>query len=288
MIYGFIHAHRFAHAVERMCRVLGVRRSGYYAWKRRGQSRRARRDAELLGKIRESHGLSKGRYGSPNIHEDLRDWGYRCGRKRVARLMRESGLRSKVVRRFRVTTQSKHKLPVAENLLARDFTASAPNRVWVSDITYLWTQQGWLYLCVILDLWDRKVVGWSMGERLVADLAVDALRKAVRLRRPPEGRLVFHSDRGVQYASEAFRAELRRCKMLQSMSRKGDCWDNAVAESFFSILKRELVYHEIYRTRAEARLSVFQYIEGWYNRKRRHSTLGRMSPLAFEQAAKAA
>jgi transposase InsO family protein len=287
MIYGFIDAHRSAHAVERMCRVLGVTRSGYYAWKRRGQSRRARRDAVLLGRIRESHGLSLGRYGSPNIHEDLREWGYRCGRKRVARLMREACIRSRVVKRFKVTTQSKHKLPVAENLLARDFTASAPNRTWVSDITYLWTRQGWLYLCVILDLWDRKVVGWSMGERLGADLAVDAFRKAVMLRRPLEG-LVFHSDRGVQYASEVFRAELRKVRMLQSMSRKGDCWDNAVAESFFGILKRELVYHETYRTRTEARLSVFQYIEGWYNRKRRHSMLGRRSPLAFAQAAMAA
>lgn len=287
MIYGFIDRHRSAHAVGRMCLVLGVTRSGYHAWKRRGLSQRARRDAELLGKIRESHRLSKGRYGSPNIHEDLREQDERVGRKRVARLMRAAGIRSKVARRFKVTTQSKHNQPVAENLLARDFTADAPNRAWVSDITYLWTREGWLYLCVVLDLWDRKIVGWSMGERLVAELAVDALKKAVALRRPAEG-LLFHSDRGVQYASEVFRAELRRCKIVQSMSRKGNCWDNAVAESFFGILKRELVYHETYRTRAEARLSVFQYIEGWYNRRRRHSTLGRISPLAFEQAAKVA
>lgn len=287
MIYGFIERHRSAHAVGRMCRVLGVTRSGYHAWRGRGLSPRARRDAELLGKIRESHRLSKGRYGSPNIHEDLRARGERTGRKRVARLMREAGIRSKVVKRFKATTQSKHSLPVADNLLQRDFTAVAPNRAWVSDITYLWTREGWLYLCVVLDLWDRKVVGWSMGERLVAELAVDALSKAVMLRRPPDG-LLFHSDRGSQYASEAFRAELGRCKMVQSMSRKGDCWDNAVAESFFGILKRELVYHETYGTRAEARLSVFQYIEGWYNRRRRHSTLGRLSPLEFEQTARVA
>jgi transposase InsO family protein len=284
MIYGFIDKHRSAHAVERMCRVLGVRRSGYYAWKKRAQSARKRRDAVLLGKIRESYRLSRGRYGSPNIHEDLREWGYRCGRKRVARLMREAGIRSKSVRRFRVTTQSKHTLPVAENLLQRDFTAPAANRVWVSDITYVWTQQGWMYLCIILDLWDRKVVGWSMGKRLMAELAIGALLKAVQLRRPSEG-LIFHSDRGVQYASEGFKAEIHRYGMLQSMSRKADCWDNAVAESFFAILKRELVYHETYRTRQEARLSVFEYIEGWYNRRRRHSTLGRRSPLEFEQAA---
>jgi len=287
MIYGFIDKHRTAHAVERMCRVLGVRRSGYYAWKKRGQSARVRRDAVLLGKIRESYRLSRGRYGSPNIHEDLREWGYRCGRKRVARLMREAGIRSKSVRRFRVTTQSKHTLPVTDNLLQRDFTAREPNRKWVSDITYVWTQQGWMYLCVILDLWDRKVVGWSIGERLLTELVTEALRKAVMLRRPLEG-LVFHSDRGAQYASEVFRCMLLRCGMLQSMSRKADCWDNAVAESFFGTLKRELVYHERYRTRQEARLSVFEYIEGWYNRRRRHSTLGRRSPLEFEQAAMAA
>jgi transposase InsO family protein len=283
MIYGFIDRHRSEHAVGRMCRVLGVTRSGYHAWKRRGPSRRARRDAELLVKIRESHRLSKGLYGSPNIQEDLREQDERVGRKRVARLMREAGIRSKVAKRFKVTTQSKHDLPVADNLLRRNFTALAPGRAWVSDITYLWTREGWLYLCVVLDLWDRKVVGWSRNERLVSELAVDALRKAVALRKPPAG-LVFHSDRGVQYASEAFRAELAIQGMVQSMSRKGDCWDNAVAESFFAILKRELVHHEVYRTRHEARLSVFQYIEGWYNRRRRHSTLGRISPLAFEAA----
>jgi transposase InsO family protein len=270
-----------------MCRVLGVTRSGYYGWKRRGQSRWVRRDEILLEKIKESHRQSNGRYGSPNIHKDLREWGYRCSRKRVARLMREAGLRSKTVKRFKVTTQSKHTLPVAENLLQRDFTAMAPTKAWVSDITYLWTRQGWLYLCVILDLWDRKVVGWNISEGLGAELVVETLRRAVVRRKPGDG-LVFHSDRGIQYCSEAFRAELRRYSMLQSMSRKGDCWDNAVAESFFGILKRELVYHETYHTRDDARLSLFQYIEGWYNRKRRHSTLGRVSPLEFENIAQAA
>lgn len=287
MIYGFIDKHRTVHAVERMCRVLGVTRSGYYGWKKRGQSRRVRRDAVLLEKIKESHHQSNGRYGSPNIHKDLQEWGYRCSRKRVARLMREAGLRSKTVKRFKVTTQSKHTLPVAENLLQRDFTALAPTKAWVSDITYLWTRQGWLYLCVILDLWDRKVVGWNISEGLGSELVVEALRRAVVRRKPGEG-LVFHSDRGVQYCSEVFRAELRCHSMMQSMSRKGDCWDNAVAESFFGILKRELVYHETYHTRDDARLSLFQYIEGWYNRKRRHSTLGRLSPLEFGNIAQAA
>ncbi len=282
MIYEFIDNHRSAHAVEMMCRLLGVMRSGYYAWKKQGQSARVQRDAVLFEKIKESYYQSKRRYGSPNIHKDLQEWGYHCARKRVARIMRDAGLRAKTVKRFRVTTQSKHMLPVAENLLQRNFAVREPNRVWVSDITYIWTLQGWMYLCIILDLWDRKVVGWSMGKHLMAELATVALRNAVMLRQPSE-KLMFHSDRGIQYASREFRDELQRYGMKQSMSRKGDCWDNAVAESFFSILKRELVHHETYRTRQDARLSVFEYIEGWYNRKRRHSTLGYLSPLAFEQ-----
>ena len=287
MRYRFIYKHRSTFSVEGMCRVLEVRRSGYYAWKRRGPSMRQRRDRVLLERIRESHRLSKGRYGSPNILEDLREWGYHCSRKRIARLMRGAGLRSKTVRKFRVTTLSKHSLPVADNLLIRDFMAPSPNRVWVSDITYIWTREGWLYLCVVLDLFNRQVVGWAMSKRLGAELAVGALRQALLMRRPTEG-MVFHSDRGVQYASWAFREVLKGAGIRQSMSRKGDCWDNAVAESFFGTLKQELVYHETYRTRSEARLSMFEYIEGWYNRKRRHSTLGYMSPIQFEQAAMAA
>jgi len=287
MIYKFIDRHRSVHAVERMCQVMGVTRGGYYRWLRQGQSRRALRDAVLLEKIRESHRQSSGRYGSPNIHKDLIDGGYRCSRKRVARLMRQAGLRSKTKRRFRVTTESRHTLPVAPNLLQRAFSVSAAGKTWVSDITYLWTQQGWLYLCIILDLWDRKIVGWHIDKGLGADLVVNALRKAVLRRQPLDG-LIFHSDRGIQYCSDAFRTELRQHGMLQSMSRKGDCWDNAVAESFFGTLKRELIYHERYQTRDEARLSVFQYIEAWYNRRRRHSTLGRLSPFDFARTAMAA
>ncbi len=267
-----------------MCHVLGVKRSGYYAWRRRGLSHRFKRDIVLLEQIKKSHKLSKSAYGSPNILNDLRDWNYRTSRKRVARLMREAGLRSKTVRKFKVTTQSKHSLSVVDNLLNRKFKVSVPNNVWVSDITYIWTREGWQYLCVVLDLFNRKVVGWSIGRRLTAELAVDALTKAVLRRCPPKG-LMFHSDRGVQYCSKVFRRELKRYSMVQSMSRKGDCWDNAVAESFFGTLKQELVYHEAYKTRAEARLSVFEYIEGWYNRRRRHSALGGISPVQFEQAA---
>lgn len=284
MIYRFIHKYRPIFSVERMCHVLAVKRSGYYAWRRRGLSHRIRRDKVLLEQIKKSHKLSKGRYGSPNILNDLRDWNFSTSRKRIARLMREAGLRSKTVRKFKATTQSKHSLPVADNLLKRNFTTHAPNKVWVSDITYVWTREGWQYLCVVLDLFNRQVVGWSMGQRLTAELAVDALMKAAMLRRPPRG-LVFHSDRGVQYCSKSFRRVLGRYGMVQSMSRKGDCWDNAVAESFFGTLKQELVYHETYGSRSEARLSVFEYIEGWYNRRRRHSALGYMSPIQYEQAA---
>lgn len=287
MIYGFINMYRSMFRVARMCQVLGVKRNGYYAWLARGLSLHAMRDMVLLEQIKKSHKLSKGNYGSPNILNDLQDWNFHTSRKRIARLMREAGLRSKTVKKFKATTQSKHSLPVADNLLERNFTTLAPNKVWVSDITYIWTREGWQYLCVVIDLFNRQVVGWSLGWRLTAELAVDALMKAVIRRRPPEG-LMFHSDRGVQYASKAFRRVLKHYGMVQSMSRKGDCWDNAVAESFFGTLKQELVYHESYRTRAEARLSVFEYIEGWYNRRRRHSALGGISPIQFEQAAQVA
>lgn len=287
MKYGFIDRHRSVFGVEKMCQVLEVSRGGYYGWRRRGPSVRQKRDRVLLEQIRKSYNRSKGRYGSPNIMKDLRHWHYRTSRKRIARLMRQAGLRSKMARKFKVTTQSKHSLPVAGNLLKRDFTVPAPNRVWVSDITYIWTRGGWLYLCVVLDLFNRQVVGWSLGQRLTAELAVDALLKAVMSRRP-QREMVFHSDRGVQYCSRAFRRVLKRYGMVQSMSRKGDCWDNAVVESFFGTLKQELVYHEAYRSRSEARLSVFQYIEGWYNRRRRHSALGYLSPVEFEEAAMAA
>ncbi len=284
MIFTYIHNHCSMFSVGRMCHVLGVKRSGYYAWRKRGLSLRTKRDKVLLEQISKSHRLSRGRYGSPNILNDLKDWNYCTSKKRVARLMREAGLRSNTVRKYKATTQSKHSLPVAKNLLKRDFMTLVPNKVWVSDITYIWTREGWQYLCVVIDLFSRQVVGWSMGQRLTAELAVDALTKTVIKRRPPEG-LMFHSDRGVQYASKAFRGVLKYYGMVQSMSRKGDCWDNAVAESFFGTLKQELVYQERYRSRAEARLSVFEYIEGWYNRRRRHSALGGISPIKFEQIA---
>lgn len=267
-----------------MCRVLGVSRSGYYAWLTCPESRRRGEDKELLGRIREAHQASRGTYGSPRIHREIREQGISCGKKRVERLMREDGLRSKTRRKYRVTTDSNHNLPVAENLLERKFEQEAPNRAWTSDITYIWTQEGWLYLAVVLDLFSRKAVGWSMSERITRELVADALKMAVD-RRLPEAGLLYHSDRGSQYTSEDFQNLLAAYGMVCSMSRKGNCWDNAVAESFFGTIKKELIFHESYRSREAARKSIFEYIEVWYNRKRRHSSLGYLSPEAFERGA---
>jgi putative transposase len=267
-----------------MCRVLEVSKAGYYAWRGRLESAHARRDAELLVRIRAAHRKSRGTYGSPRIHAELKAEGVACARKRVARIMRGDGLRAFTKRRYRVTTDSKHREPIANNALARRFSirdAAELNRVWVSDITYVGTHEGYLYLAVVLDLRSRRVVGWAMRYTLDAELAIAALASAVRDRRPPAG-MLFHSDQGKQYASEEFRAFLRRFGIRASMSRKGDCWDNAVAESFFRSLKAELVDQHSWKTREAARAAIFEYIESWYNRQRRHSTLGYQSPVDFE------
>lgn len=287
MKYEFVEENRSAFGVEKMCEALKVSRSGYYAWRRCPVSRRRNENAVLLPRIRESYIKSRGTYGSPRITEDLREAGIRCGKNRIARLMRDNGIVAKTKRRFKATTDSRHNLPVAENLLRRRFRAESPNRVWVSDITYVWTQEGWLYLAMVLDIYSRKVVGWAMEERITTDLALKALERAVWRRKPVKG-LIFHSDRGSQYASEAFREALKGHGFLQSMSAKGDCYDNAVAESFFNTLKTEHVYHERFTTRSEARRSIFEYIEAFYNSTRRHSTLGQRSPLEFERDALAA
>jgi transposase InsO family protein len=267
-----------------MCEVLGVSPSAYYEWEREQESAHARRDSELLELIRALFVQFKGRYGVPRIHDELAKAGAHVSRKRVGRLMREAGLRAKSARKYKATTDSNHALPVAPNLLEQDFHAERPNAVWVSDITYLWTRQGWMYLAVIIDLFSRKVVGWSLRERMTAELVCEALDTAVRLRRPGPG-LVFHSDRGSQYASKVFRRRLWRHQMVQSMSRKGCCWDNAVAESFFATLKKELVRDCPYETRAAARSDVFEYIEVFYNRQRAHSLLKYETPAHFEACA---
>lgn len=264
-----------------MCRVLEVSTSGYYDWRGRAESQRKKQDRRLVVEIKAIHRQSRQTYGSPRIHDQLKDRGIRCGKKRVARLMQLHGLRAKQTRRFKATTDSKHTLPVAENVLSRQFTPSAPDVVWAADITYIPTRQGWLYLAVVLDLFSRRVVGWSMHKRLDRSLVLDALQMALRERSPGPG-LIHHSDRGSQYASGDYQALLEAQQMICSMSRRGNCWDNAPVESFFSTLKRELVHHRRYQTRAEARAELFEYIEVWYNRRRRHSSLGYQSPAEYE------
>lgn len=277
MSYDFIRDHVAVFPVSVMCTVLQVSRSGYYDWAGRSESARAASDRTLAAEIRAAHEGSRGRYGSPRIHAELHAQGRRVGRKRVARLMRGMGLAARRKRRFRRTTDSVHSLPVAPNLLGRNFAADAPDRVWLADLTYIWTAEGWLYLAVVLDLFSRRVVGWSMADHLGHELALAALDMAIACQQPAPG-LVHHSDRGVQYAAQGYRSRLSAHGMLCSMSRKGDCWDNAPMESFYATLKGELVEERDYLTRAEARADVFQYVEGFYNRRRLHSAIGYITP----------
>ncbi len=285
MRFAFIDAEKARFPVTVMCRVLKVSRSGFYAWRRREPSARRRADEQLMALISEFHRRSRGCYGSVRVHRDIRDSGHKAGRHRVARLMRAQGLRGKRRRRYRCTTNSEHPYPVAANVLGRRFQPQAPDRVWVSDITYVWTREGWLYLCVVLDLYSRRVVGWSTGTTLKTNLVLRALDEALRQRRPGPGLLV-HSDRGAQYASHAFRRRLATYALEPSMSRTGNCWDNAVAESFFATVKVELLQDVTFATRAQAHSALFDYIEVFYNRHRRHSTLGYVSPAHYEEAAR--
>lgn len=284
MKYAVIEAHRGEYAVSLMCRVLQVSRSGFYEWMKRDPSEGSTEEQRLRVEIRSIHRRSGRSYGSPRVHRALRKRGILCSRKRVERLMREDGLRAKSKRRFRGTTDSNHSRPVAPNHLERRFgvdEVEGVNRVWVSDITYLPTRAGWLYLAVVLDLASRRVVGWAMRDSLHSTLATDALTMALWNRRPARG-LMHHSDRGVQYASEAYQSVLHQHGMICSMSRKGNCWDNAVAESFFATLEWELIQESDWHTHDEARRAVFDYIEVWYNRQRLHSSLDYRSPAEYE------
>lgn len=283
MIFCFMHKHQEAFPVSVMCAVFSVSRSGYYAWLRRPVCKHKQTDAELLEKIRIIHRNSDKTYGSPRVHRDLKEQGDNHSEKRIARLMREDGLKAKTKQRFKATTNSKHNLPVAPNLLNRDFHPEKPNEVYAGDITYVWTTEGWLYLAVVIDLFSRSVVGWAMDKSMTRQLVINALIMAVQRRQPPSG-LIFHSDRGSQYASDDFQALLAQYHMRCSMSRKGNCWDNAPVESFFGTLKRELIFHRKYSTRFHARQSIFDYIERFYNRRRLHSTLGYKSPATYEAA----
>jgi putative transposase len=265
-----------------MCEVLDVSLSGWRAWRRGGRQNSGRlTDAQLLVLIRVIHAQFKGVYGSPRMHEELRSRGHRVGKARVERLMRRHGIRARHKRRWKATTDSQHELPVAQNLVARDFSPCGPDQTWGADITYIATDEGWLYLAVVMDFFNREIVGWALKERLTADLVTDALTMAWFRRRPTPG-LIHHSDRGVQYASQALQAKLAEYGMRCSMSRKGNCWDNAVAESFFSSLKKERIKKHIYKTRELAIADISDYIESFYNPLRRHSHLGGISPDQFE------
>ena len=284
MKFAFIAAEKARYPVRVLCRTLGVSRAGFYAWHTRPPAARTQQDQRLGVEIQAIHAESRQCYGSPRVHAELRHRGRRLGRKRVARLMRQHGLGARRRRRYRVTTDSNHPHPVAPNVLARQFAVAAPDTAWVTDITYLWTREGWLYLAVILDLFSRAVVGWAMSPRLTTQhLTLPALTMAVGRRRPPPG-LLHHSDRGSQYASGDYRRALRTHGLVCSMSRRGNCWDNAVAESFFATLKVELAQDDTpWLTRAQAQGDVFEYLEGFYNGQRRHSALGYLSPVAFER-----
>jgi transposase InsO family protein len=280
--FAFIQEHLRGYPLGLTCRVLEVSRAGYYAWRKRPLSARARRRADLAGKVRRVHEDNRRVYGSPRVCAALQAQGEQVCENTVARLMQEQQIRAKTKKKFVPrTTDSRHSQPVADNLLDRQFAAARPNQKWAADITYIPTDEGWLYLAGVLDLCSRKVVGWSMAEDLKTPLAADALRMALAHRQPAEG-LLHHSDQGVQYASDEYQQLLRGHQLRPSMSGNGDCWDNACVESFWATLKTELVNHEHYATRDQARQSIFEYIEVFYNRQRLHSSLGYLSPEAFE------
>jgi putative transposase len=281
VIFGFVASKKAEHSIAMMCRVLGVSRSGYHAWATRPPSPRALEDEQLIEQIGEIHADNRKVYGAPRIHGELADQGTRVGKKRVARLMRKAGLSGLQEKKWRSTTIRVPGVRVADDLLDRDFTATAPNQKWVADITYLRTWEGWLYLVAVQDLYSRRIVGWSIADHMRAELVVDALQMALAHRQPAPG-LTFHSDQGAQFVSLAFGQKARAAGIARSMGSKGDCFDNAVAESFFATLKKELVHRQSWPTKAELRTELFDYIEVFYNRKRRHSRLGGRSPVLFE------
>jgi putative transposase len=282
MRFRFIEDRRVDYPVIVLCDVLGVSPAGYYAWRARPESRRSAANRALVDDIKRVHRNTCGRYGSPRIHAELRAQGRGASRGRIERLMRRHGVRAIMARPRRVrTTDSRHDFPIAPNLLARNFSAAAPNRIWLADITYVETDQGWLYLAAVMDLYSRKIVGWAMCDHLRAELPLAALLMAISVQRPGAG-LIHHSDRGVQYASAEYRKLMQFAGLRASMSRRADCYDNAPMESFFHTLKTELVHHQHYATREEARRDIFAYIEGFYNRSRRHSAIGYISPIEME------
>jgi len=282
MKYRFIKQYSSCHRVQKMCQVFNVSRSGYYQWLKRGVSQRAQANEALLIEIKKIHSdLYMENYGSPRMTAELIDRGLMCSEPRVSRIMKRNNIKSKIKLKYKVTTNSDHKKKRSPNLLQQNFVVKAPNEVWVSDLTFIWTTEGWLYLTTVLDLFHRKIVGWAMSDRMFSDVTTEAaLKQAFKREHPPEG-LMIHSDPGVQYASDKFIRDLSDYGMIQSMSGKGNCYDNAVAESFFKTLKTELIYKTKYRTRKEARQAIFHYIEYFYNRNRKHSYLGNLSPEQY-------
>lgn len=283
MRYQFIKGNQNTHAVELLCQELEVSRSGYYSWLTRPESKRACENQQLKKAIIESFESSRKTYGYRRVHWSLQAQKKMCGKHRVARLMKSLKLQPKTKKKFKATTNSKHKFPVHSNHLQRDFTPRQVNQSWVSDITYIATNEGWLYLAVVMDLYSRQIVGWAMDNRMTDMLVIDALKMALFRRHIASG-LLLHSDRGSQYASHAYQAVLKNHGIICSMSRKGNCWDNAAMESFFRSIKVECIYHQSFKTREEAKMIIFDYIEIFYNRQRRHSTLNYLSPVDYEKS----
>nr|WP_245544966.1 IS3 family transposase [Lentibacillus jeotgali] len=274
--------HRHEFRVAKMCEVLGVWKSGYYDWRVRSKSNQEKRKEKLTAQVKRVYIESYRRYGSPKITEILKQEGWDVSQKTVTRIMKENGLRSKTVKKYKATTNSKHSYPVYPNLLNQNFHVDHPGEVWVSDITYVWTNEGWLYLATVMDLFSRRIIGWEMSRRMTKALTMTALQRAIRQQEPQEG-LIHHSDRGSQYAAHDYQAILRNYKITTSMSRKGNCYDNASIESFHSVMKKELIFHQRYQTRAQAKQSIFAYIMTFYNYKRVHSSIGYLSPIAYEK-----
>ena len=282
MKFHFLDQAKKEFPVSRLCYLMGVSQSGYFAWKDRPVSRRQRADLVMLAHIRSAWSLSNGTYGSPRMTRELQDQGFAVGRRRIARLMRENKMHARQKRRFQKTTDSYHSFLVVPNIIAQDFAATGPNQKWGADISYIWTREGWLYLAVVIDLFARRVIGWAVSDRLNRKLALQALEKAITMRRPSKG-LIHHSDRGSQYCSFDYQTKLKENGIMISMSGKGNCYDNAMVETFFKTLKSEMIWRTVFHTRDDAQKAIAQYIDGFYNHIRRHSALDYMSPAHFER-----
>jgi transposase InsO family protein len=280
MKFKFIDQHKKHHRVQTLCPLLGVTASGYYQWKNRGPSKRELENDFVLEKIKDIYEKNKGVYGSPRITQVLNMQSISCSQPRVARLMRANGIVAKTQKKFKATTNSNHTLPVSADLVGQAFGVDGPNKLWVGDITYIDTDEGWLYLAKVMDAYNREIIGWAVDKRMTKDLVITAMERSIRKRRPTQSP-IFHSDRGSQYASYAFRRLLVNNQIRQSMSGKGNCYDNAMAESFFKTLKTELIYQNKYQTRQEAKQDIFEYIEVFYNRQRLHSALGYKTPVEY-------